>query len=225
MNEANPARTSILPAGSLVAVAFFSLAWLMMLSGPVFPMSIVLALLCVASPFAVGVLTWLLHRRRARSTAHRVAYYVCIAFFGILAASIWAGQLYSDRPIAAADLVGNYLPDQPTRADLDQRLHLLTPNHRIELRGDGTFAMTDVPDFWQLTEAPTALISATGTWSTRGRAVAIEYTGATCIPPTDPPHRRYSATIDVVGLFAPYRLRLTLGDPDSGYNTTFAKAQ
>lgn len=225
MNEANTARTSILPAGSLVAIAFFSLAWLMMLSGPVFPMSVVFALFCTASPFAIGVLTWLLYRRRARSTAHRIAFYASIAFLGILAASIWAGLSYSGRPIATADLVGTYVPDQRTRADLDERLHLFTANHKIELHGDGTFAMTDVPDFWQLTETPTALISATGTWSLRGRAVAIEYTGATSIPSHDPPDYHYSASIDIVGFFAPYRLRFILGDPDSGYNATFAKTQ
>lgn len=225
MNEANAARASLLPTGSLITIALFSLAWLMMLSEPVFPMSIVLALLCAASPFTVGVLAWLLHRQRARSTAHRLAYCVSIAFFVIVAASICSGLYYSSRSVAAADLVGTYLLDQPTKADLAQRLRILTPNHKIELRGDGTFAMTDVPDFWQLTEGPTALISATGTWSPRGRAVAIEYTGATSIPPTDPPEHRYSATFDVVGFFAPYRLRLTLGDPDSGYNATFAKLQ
>ncbi|MHA3773118.1 hypothetical protein ACXR0O_16420 [Verrucomicrobiota bacterium sgz303538] len=225
MNEANTARTSILPAGSLVAIAFFSLAWLMMLSGPVFPMSIILALFCTASPFAIGVLAWLLYRRRTRSTAHRIACYASLTFVGILAVSIWAGLLFSGRSIAAADLVGTYVPDQPTKADLDERLHLFTANHKIELRGDGTFAMTDIPDFWQLTGTPTALISATGTWSLRGRAVAIEYTGASSIPPHDPPDYHYSATINIVGLFAPYRLRFTLGDPDSGYNATFAKTQ
>ena len=158
--------------------------------------------------------------------SHRIAYYASMVFIGALTISICAGVFHSRRSISASQLVDTYLPDPATRADIEQRLHLLTPHHKIELRHDGTFAMTDIPDFWQPTETPTALISATGTWSPRPERWRHRiYTGATVIPPTDTPEHRYSATIDVIGFFAPYKLRVILGDPDSSYNATFTKTQ
>ena len=211
--------------GLLLLAVLALLGWLMMLSGPVFPMNIVLTLVCVASPFVVAPFAWLLHRRRGHSAAHRIAYYATVTFLAALAVSICAGAFYSSRSISTEALVGVYLPDPATRADIEQRLHLLTPNHKIELRGDGTFAMTDVPDFWPHTESPTSLISAIGKWSPQARKVAIEYTGATVIPPTGGAEERYFATIQIIGFFAPYRLRVILGDPDSDYSATFAKTQ
>ncbi len=87
--------------GTFVMVAFFSLAWLMMASGLDFPLSNLLAVVCLPSPFIVGFLAWRSARLRSTSTVHRIAYYTCLSFFALIAVYWTAAALSmirSERP-------------------------------------------------------------------------------------------------------------------------------
>jgi hypothetical protein len=156
-----------------------------------------------------------------------------IVMLAILAVAIWGGMFLADRPIASSDLPGTYVADPVTIRDMHGRMNLVAQSHQIVLRPDGTFTMTNVPDFWQLSNSPTAMLSCSGQWQLGPRSVELDYTGAELSPANRVPptlyraalRTSYHASLEIRGLIPPYKLAVILGDPDEGHEAVFSKSK
>jgi hypothetical protein len=80
VNEADP-TSDALPTTAVIGAPILFIPWLLGLGDVVFPFSLLLALICVGSVIIMGIFAFMLFRQRARSAAHRFAFYVCLAFF------------------------------------------------------------------------------------------------------------------------------------------------
>ena len=74
---------------------------------------------------------------------------------------------YTTTPVSKEDLVGTYHLSSATRRRMRGSYELST--HSLELKADGTFVLTNMPDWWKtpfgISEG--ALDSAVGTWRVR----------------------------------------------------------
>ena len=120
----------------------------------------------------------------------------------------------------AKDLVGVYLPDATTLKDIRERGHYPDASISIILRDDGTFSCTNIPDWWMADFGKTSgrFIDAIGTWKVARQQsfwqIELEWISS------DTGHQ---TSINLVGMKAPFILRIYLGDPDEGKVMQFIK--
>ncbi len=204
--------------GSLAVLLLSAFPWaLWFMLRPTFPLSILFIPVLLASPFVIVAAAIRLYRRRNLTEHDRLAceYYIR-GVVGVIVIAILM-SLAMILPVFNASLDGSYVPDEPTRLFLSQEMNHFTNRNRIDLRKDGTFTMTDVPDFTQMSEVPTGFLNESGTWKAEGRELTLMY------HPASTPGTEVWLGIEIEGAIPPYRLKMVFGDPDMDKYAVFER--
>ena len=122
-----------------------------------------------------------------------------------------------------AEIVGTWTPDKATIDDLSARGgYDVSLPIQLTLRGDGTFEMANMPDWWDngFGKSYKGFYSASGRWElTNGVghwAVSLKYSGAS---------RPVSLVEHKFRDKPRYYMEFVLGDPDSGDEMIFARKE
>ena len=133
----------------------------------------------------------------------------------------WAGEFLKKKP-SDADLVGHYVIDLDSR---ERKLKLPTgaavpvsPNASIGLSSDHSAEFVDVTTDENGTVA--RLVTGKGTWSVSRTG---DFYGVTAVIRDDQNPNGFGHELMLYGKKPPYKLHVTLGDPDSGYAVQFEK--
>jgi hypothetical protein len=142
------------------------------------------------------------------------------------ACNLPVGELFSPykcahAPSTGADIVGTWVPDKATAADMGARGKYDTsvPTELI-FRGDGSFEMVNMPDWmWEPGgQSYAGFRSASGAWRLSGDggcgAIELRYGGA---------YSRLDLLRRNLAREPTYLIGITLGDPDSGDKMVFVK--
>jgi hypothetical protein len=122
----------------------------------------------------------------------------------------------------AKDLVGLYLPDAATLRDIRERGHYPGRAISISLSADGTFACTNIPDWWAAAfgKPSGGFITKNGSWKPVRQqdrwVVGLDSSSRTRFTIAD-------TSLFLVGAKPPFILRIYLGDSDEGKVMQFAK--
>lgn len=218
MKGARRFRWDALPLGSLAILLLSAFPWaLWFMLRPTFPLSILFIPVLLASPFVIVAVAIRLYRRRNLAEHDRLAceYYIR-GVVGVIAFAVLM-SVAMNLPVFNASLLGSYVPNSRTRIFLEQEMNHYTDRNRIDLRKDGTFTMTDVPDFTQMSEVPTGFLNESGTWKVEGRELTLMY------HPASSPGTEHWSGIEIEGAIPPYRLKMIFGDPDMDKDAVFER--
>lgn len=112
------------------------------------------------------------------------------------------------------DLVGQYHTNAATKKLILEEGKYPSAEATISLHGDGTFTMTNIPDWWWKGKTFGSLNSEKGTWKIirhqKWWAIFIRIDSSSDFP------RGFNTDWSLVGNKPPYKIHLTIGDPDSG---------
>ena len=132
------------------------------------------------------------------------------------------GDSYTRKEPIPSSLVGAYVPTAATLTFIRTKGHYPTTQSTIELHKDGSFVLTNVPDWWQnrFGTPGGGFDSGLGQWS------VVNLQGAWQIELTFDSTKDFSSShnsprglvtyISLIGEASPYTLHLTVGDPDMG---------
>jgi len=133
----------------------------------------------------------------------------------------FGGQYTQSRPTESA-LVGNYRQTSDTFQFVQQEGRYPAADSSIILRSNGTFELINVPDWW-LTDfgqprggfdsgkGRWILINLSGSWQ-----IELEVETTKDFASRDHEPRGLVTYLSLIGESAPYKLHLTVGDPDMG---------
>ena len=143
----------------------------------------------------------------------------------------WADGFLRKQP-AERDVVGSYKVDSDTLAR-----HISMPdgksalqvsrNAEIALSPDHKATLSQVPDFWYDGKPHLCVISGMGSWQLGKNddysVVSVHIERQNHRDPTDKCGDRYDGQLMLYGDKPPYKLHVTIGDPDSGDVVQFEK--
>lgn len=134
----------------------------------------------------------------------------------------WSELSFTRKKPAANDLIGVWQPTTKTKKDIIDNGHYPNTENTIILRADGTFSITNMPDWSEdgFGESKGKSLSYTGTWQ-----LDVEKMG---------PWSAWSIWFKTENMVfsyhlsqqkAPYFIYITLGDPDSGHHMLFNRVK
>jgi len=143
----------------------------------------------------------------------------------------WAGGFATKEP-SRQDVVGTYRVDsdslQQKFINNDLKTLTLRPTAAITLNADGTARFVDVPFYWPSIKVQ-CFYSHPGSWSLARIDGYWKVEVVIKVHPADSSHcppgqsNEFGEAFDLYGDKPPYKLHLTLGDPDTGDAVQFEK--
>lgn len=155
--------------------------------------------------------------------------------FLILALVILAGcqydpytSVYTTTQPKTNDVVGVYVPDTNTVALISKEGHYGPASPSITLLDDGTIIITNIPDWWLTFGEPRGgFDSGRGTWSIQKHqdwwVLSVGFTDTTQFASLTNKPGGLGTEMMLVGEKPPYKIHLTVGDPDAGRGMEFEK--
>ncbi len=138
-------------------------------------------------------------------------------------------EVYSTTQPGTNDLIGIYVADTNTLALIAKEGHYGAASPSITLLGDGAIAITNIPDWW-LTSfgAPHGgFDSGRGTWTVQKHqqwwGLTVGFADTTQFASLSNKPGGMSTEMMLVGAKSPYKIHLTIGDPDDGRGMEFEK--
>jgi hypothetical protein len=135
----------------------------------------------------------------------------------------WSELSWTRTKPNLSDLVGTWVPTDATIKDMKEQGGYTISVHHLILRADGTFEMTNMPDWWKdgFGKSKKGLESGLGNWQLHedpqgpwsAWAVELQF----------PDNSVVLNQIHVRRQKPPYLLHVTIGDPDSGHVMLFEK--
>jgi len=120
-----------------------------------------------------------------------------------------------------SDLVGTWIPTANTIKDMKERGGYAISNHELTLQVDGSFTMTNMPDWWTdgFGESKTNFVSGSGTWELDEEKIVRNWKVWRIFLKSP----EFGTSIHVRKQKPPYLIHITLGDPDSGLSMLFER--
>jgi hypothetical protein len=155
--------------------------------------------------------------------------------FLILAVVILAGcqydpytSVYTTTQPKTNDVVGVYVPDTNTVALISKEGHYGSALPSITLLDDGTIIITNIPDWWRnFGERHGGFDSGRGTWSIQKHqdwwALSVGFRDTTQFASLANQPGGLGTEMMLVGEKPPYKIHLTVGDPDAGKGMEFER--
>jgi hypothetical protein len=139
------------------------------------------------------------------------------------------GWAYTTKKPDAADLVGNYAPDDATLKLIAEHGHYPPRPASIVLDASGRVTVTDIPDWWltDLGRSQGGFDSGSGTWSVQPHQewwiIGATFDSMNGFASQNHRSGGLVTGFGLVGERPPYKIHLTLGDPDDGQAMEFVR--
>jgi len=123
------------------------------------------------------------------------------------------------RQPAESDLIGTWVPTQDTLNDIRKRGGYPAANHQLVLRGDGTFSLLNMPDWWLNDggESSGGFNSGSGTWKLRKDGSWQIYLRFDSVRN----FTNFGAPLNLRRQKPPYLIHIHVGDPDEWHAMLF----
>ncbi len=127
------------------------------------------------------------------------------------------------------DLVGTYVPDPATAEFIARKGRYPQLPASITLGAGGALAITNIPDWWlaEFGKPGGGFDTGRGTWSVdqhqRWWAVGVHFQSTEQFASRQHRAESFGTSFMLVGELPPYKLHLTIGDPDEGRAMLFAR--
>ncbi len=127
------------------------------------------------------------------------------------------------------DLVGTYVPDADTMTLISKEGHYSQVASSISLLEDGTIIIENIPDWWRIFEGPQGgFDSGRGTWKIEKHqewwALGAAFTNTEQFASLKNKLPGLGTEMMLIGEKPPYKIHLTVGDPDAGVGMQFVKS-
>jgi hypothetical protein len=139
-------------------------------------------------------------------------------------------SVYTTAQPRSNDLVGSYFPDVDTVALISKEGHYKTVSPSITLMNDGTIVITNIPDWWltRSGEPGGGFDSGRGTWTVEKHqdwwAIGVGFDDTAQFSLLNRQPGGFATQMMLIGEKPPYRIHLTIGDPDAGMGMQFEEA-
>ncbi len=139
-------------------------------------------------------------------------------------------SVYTTTQPKTNDVVGVYVPDTNTVTLISKEGRYSPASPSITLLNDGTITITNIPDWWLTFGEPHGgFDSGHGTWSIQKHqewwALSVGFANTTQFGSLSNKPGGIGTEMMLIGDKPPYKIHLTVGDPDAGRGMQFDKVK